>query len=115
MTAVRQIQTAHHRVFLLDGRQPACVVILVLYRLNPPPLLSLLLRIAIDAIDENGDIIYEIEIWDGCDGRYYFIDHTQSDSQAEISEEEWHEIVDPILTLRTDLTPWAGYSMKYEK
>ena len=32
-------------VFLLDGRRPACVVILALYHLYPLPLLSLFLRI----------------------------------------------------------------------
>ena len=36
--------------FLLDGRRPACVVILALHRLYPLPLLSLFLRIAIDDV-----------------------------------------------------------------
>ena len=63
-------------------------------------------------LDKNGDIAYEIELWNSLDGRYYFIDHTQNVPRAEISEEEWHEIADPILALRTDVIPWASCPMK---
>lgn len=63
-------------------------------------------------LDENGDISCEIEMWNNPDGRYYLIDYAQNDSQVEISEDEWHEIVDPILALRTDLIPWVNYSME---
>jgi len=47
MTAVQGIQTAHNCVFLLDGRQPDCAVILVLHHLQPLPLLPLFLKPAI--------------------------------------------------------------------
>lgn len=63
-------------------------------------------------LDKNGDIAHEIELWNSSDGRYYFIDYTQSVPQVEISEEEWHEIADPILALRTDVIPWASCPMK---
>lgn len=61
-------------------------------------------------LDENGDISCEIEMWNNPDGRYYLIDYAQNDSQMEISEDEWHEIVDPILALRTDLIPWTDWT-----
>lgn len=40
----------------------------------------------------------------------YLIDPAQNNPQMEISEKEWHEIVDPILALRTDLIPWADWT-----
>lgn len=57
-------------------------------------------------LDENGDNTCEIYLWNSPDGRYYL---TGSNSSVEISEEEWYEIVDPILALRTDLIPWANW------
>ena len=56
-------------------------------------------------LDENGDIAFEIEMWHNSAGRYYLI----GDSQVEISEDDWNEIVDSIMALRTDLIPWAKY------
>lgn len=58
-------------------------------------------------LDQNGDIAYETEIWNSPGGRFYFIDYSQSVSRREISEEDWHEIVDPILELRTDQIQWT--------
>ena len=44
------------------------------------------------------------------DRHYYLIDSTQSNLYVEINEDEWLEIVAPILTLRTDLILWVDYS-----
>ena len=66
-------------------------------------------------LDENGDSICTVRLWNSPDGQYYLIDYAQSDPYVEISEEEWHEIVDPILALRTDLIPWASYSMESDE
>lgn len=60
-------------------------------------------------LDENGDIAHAIEMWNSSDGRYYLTDHAQSDSQVEISEEEWYERVDSIMVMRTDLIPWSDF------
>lgn len=60
-------------------------------------------------LDEKGGIAREIELWSSSDGRYYLTDHAQSDFQVEISEENWQELVDPILSLRTDLILWVDF------
>ena len=60
-------------------------------------------------LDEKGGIAREIELWSSPDGRYYLTDYAQSDFQVEISKENWQELVDSILALRTDLILWVDF------
>lgn len=57
-------------------------------------------------LDENGDITCEIYLWNSSDGGSYSSGRYPNE---EIGEEEWHEIADPILALRTDLILWADW------